>query len=94
MPDPGSYASLPAALWRPKVDKAIHERRAGAVRDALVSRGIAGERIRVKPLGESFPVADNDSAAGRQQNRRVEIVFSDAEGKFAGNAERSARVNP
>jgi outer membrane protein OmpA-like peptidoglycan-associated protein len=66
----------------------LSERRADAVRSALVSRGIAGERVRVKALGESYPVADNESAAGRQQNRRVEVVFSDENGQFSGKAER------
>ena len=32
--------------------------------------------MRVRALGESFPVASNDNAAGRQQNRRVELVFT------------------
>ncbi|MET0292969.1 MAG: OmpA family protein [Steroidobacteraceae bacterium] len=68
----------------------LSEKRADAVRSALVSRGIAGERVRVKALGESYPVAENESAAGRQQNRRVEVVFSDENGQFSGKAERQA----
>lgn len=72
----------------------LSERRAEAVRAALVSRGLASERVRVRALGESFPVASNDSADGRQQNRRVEVVFSDAEGHFSGGAERQARALP
>lgn len=69
----------------------LSERRAEAVRNALVSRGLAGERVRVRALGESYPVADNESAAGRQQNRRVEVVFSDAQGTFPGSADRQVR---
>lgn len=71
----------------------LSEKRADAVRSALVSRGIAGERVRVKALGESYPVADNESAAGRQQNRRVEVVFSDENGQFSGKAERQASAD-
>jgi outer membrane protein OmpA-like peptidoglycan-associated protein len=72
----------------------LSESRAAAVRTALVNRGLAGDRVRVKALGESYPVADNESASGRQQNRRVEIVFSDAQGQFAGAAERQVRADP
>lgn len=53
----------------------LSEKRAGAVKDLLVSRGIASERITAVGHGEGLPVADNKTASGRQQNRRVEIVF-------------------
>jgi len=72
----------------------LSERRADAVRAALLSRGLSGDRVRVHGLGESFPVASNDSADGRQQNRRVEVVFSDDKGQFSGAAERHARTAP
>lgn len=49
-------------------------RRAEAVRDYLVSKGIAPDRLSVKAYGESQPVADNATDAGRFQNRRVELV--------------------
>ncbi len=58
----------------------LSQRRADAVRDALMASGIAGTRIRTQGFGEAFPVADNGTNAGRQQNRRVEIVISDAQG--------------
>lgn len=61
----------------------LSQRRAEAFRDALLARGVARERMDVRAHGESHPVADNNSAAGRQQNRRVEILFSDGQGKFA-----------
>lgn len=60
----------------------LSQRRADAVRTALVERGIAGTRIRTRGFGESYPVASNDTAAGRQQNRRVEIVISDPQGQI------------
>ncbi|MDX1552649.1 MAG: OmpA family protein [Marinobacter sp.] len=58
----------------------LSERRAEAVRDALVSMGISRDRVETKGFGEEYPVASNDSSGGRQQNRRVEIVISDEEG--------------
>jgi len=47
--------------------------RARAVRDLLVEHGLAGWRIKVASAGDSAPVADNETASGRRQNRRVEI---------------------
>jgi outer membrane protein OmpA-like peptidoglycan-associated protein len=49
--------------------------RATAVRDALVANGVNADRIRVEGFGESRPIADNSSQAGRANNRRVEIVL-------------------
>ncbi len=50
-------------------------RRAEAVKQALISKGIDPERIMAQGYGESYPVASNADAAGRQRNRRVEIVI-------------------
>lgn len=49
--------------------------RASSVRTALVAGGVEAGRITAEGFGESRPVASNDNAAGRQQNRRVEIVI-------------------
>lgn len=49
-------------------------RRANAVRDYLIGKGIAAENLTAKGYGESQPVADNRTAAGRFKNRRVELV--------------------
>jgi outer membrane protein OmpA-like peptidoglycan-associated protein len=70
----------------------LSERRADAVRDALVDRSIDSGRIRSIGLGESYPVASNESDSGMQQNRRVEIVVSDESGGFPEGAERTAEV--
>jgi outer membrane protein OmpA-like peptidoglycan-associated protein len=64
-------------------NRMLSERRANAVRDALLERGVAFDRIHTRGLGEDSPVASNDAAAGRQQNRRVEVVISDENGQFA-----------
>lgn len=69
----------------------LSQQRADAVRSALASRGIDGSRVQSVGKGEGFPVASNDDAAGRQQNRRVEIVFSDQQGQFASGANASYR---
>jgi outer membrane protein OmpA-like peptidoglycan-associated protein len=54
--------------------------RANSVRDYLVSRGIASDRISAKGLGSSRPVATNKTAEGRADNRRVEIVVQPSSG--------------
>jgi outer membrane protein OmpA-like peptidoglycan-associated protein len=48
-------------------------RRAQAVRDVLLSRGVKQQQLLVEGVGESRPIADNATAAGRAQNRRVEL---------------------
>jgi outer membrane protein OmpA-like peptidoglycan-associated protein len=63
-------------------NQGLSERRASAVRTALLDLGVARERIDMRGYGEAFPVAANDSAASRQLNRRVEIVLSDDSGKL------------
>jgi outer membrane protein OmpA-like peptidoglycan-associated protein len=68
----------------------LSARRATAVRNALLERGIDAQRIRTVGLGESYPVASNDSAVGMQQNRRVEIVISDEQGSFPQGSQRTA----
>jgi outer membrane protein OmpA-like peptidoglycan-associated protein len=60
----------------------LSRRRAAAVSEALEIRGTPNTRVDVAGRGESYPVANNDTAEGRQRNRRVEIVFSDASGQF------------
>jgi outer membrane protein OmpA-like peptidoglycan-associated protein len=54
----------------------LSEKRAQAVRDFLVSQGVSQEYITAQGLGEENPVASNDTAAGRQMNRRVDLVVS------------------
>nr|WP_316641037.1 OmpA family protein [uncultured Roseateles sp.] len=57
-------------------NQALSERRAGAVKMALVSLGVSSDRLSTQAHGEAMPVASNDTASGRQMNRRVEIVFA------------------
>lgn len=56
-------------------NQALSERRAGSVAAYLSSQGILGQRIITVGQGELRPVADNNSAAGKQANRRVELTL-------------------
>lgn len=56
-------------------NQALGKRRAEAVAQALQSEGISPDRIIVRGIGEAFPVANNDTATGRRQNRRTEITI-------------------
>ena len=55
-------------------NQALSERRANTVKTYLVSLGIAAGRITTRGFGETQPVADNATAAGRAENRRVIII--------------------
>jgi outer membrane protein OmpA-like peptidoglycan-associated protein len=54
----------------------LSEQRGSAVRDYLTQGGMAGNSVRSRGFGKTQPVGSNDTAAGRQLNRRVEIVVS------------------
>lgn len=60
-------------------NRQLSERRAKAVKAALVKGGLPEDRIEIAGHGEAFPVASNDTPQGRQMNRRVEIVISDGD---------------
>lgn len=59
----------------------LSERRANAVKNLLVNNGVNANRIVAKGYGETQPIASNDTAAGRQQNRRVKITIEPIEAK-------------
>ena len=54
----------------------LSQRRAEAVRGFLVSNGVSADRVMARGYGESYPVTTNNTEAGRQQNRRVEVVIA------------------
>lgn len=58
-------------------NKDLSQRRAEAVVSALVSAGVSRDRLQATGMGEAYPVATNETSAGRQENRRVEIIVSD-----------------
>ncbi len=57
---------------------ALSQRRANAVEDFLITQGVDPTRMSSDGYGEQLPIASNDTAAGRQANRRVELVVLDA----------------
>src|SRR4030095_10740668 len=58
------------------LNQRLSENRADSVRSYLVGQGIASSAVTTKGFGKGQPVASNDTAAGRQQNRRVELVVA------------------
>jgi outer membrane protein OmpA-like peptidoglycan-associated protein len=64
------------------MNQKLSENRAGSVRDYLVQQGVATNAVSSRGFGNTLPVASNDNSAGRQQNRRVELLVS---GEAIGN---------
>jgi outer membrane protein OmpA-like peptidoglycan-associated protein len=58
------------------MNQTLSENRAGSVRDYLVQQGVSSSSVSSRGFGNSLPVASNDNSAGRQQNRRVELLVS------------------
>ena len=91
--NPGAHAIIEGhtdSTGSDAMNQTLSERRAAAVAAALQARGITGDRLETVGLGESYPVATNDTSAGREENRRVEVVLSDSEGVFVESARRTA----
>jgi outer membrane protein OmpA-like peptidoglycan-associated protein len=70
-------------------NQTLSERRADAVRDYFVQQGISAGSIEAKGFGKTVPIASNETAEGRQQNRRVELVLS---GDAIGNNPETSAV--
>jgi outer membrane protein OmpA-like peptidoglycan-associated protein len=64
------------SLGSGEYNQRLSERRANSVKAYLASQGIDSARLSASGMGQSAPVAGNDSGAGRQQNRRVEVIIS------------------
>ena len=58
------------------MNQTLSENRAGSVRDYLVREGVSTNSVSSRGFGNTLPVASNDNSAGRQQNRRVELLVS------------------
>ncbi len=63
----------------------LSQRRAESVKRYLIGQGVSTTRLTAAGRGENSPVGDNESAAGRQQNRRVEVVISQAQSTVGSN---------
>ena len=79
----GKYPDRRAAIYgytdslgSKEYNQGLSERRANSVKSYLAAQGIDATRLSAAGLGGTAPVAGNDSAAGRQQNRRVEVIIS------------------
>jgi outer membrane protein OmpA-like peptidoglycan-associated protein len=59
-----------------EMNQKLSENRASAVRDYLVEQGVGTASLTAKGFGNTLPVASNENASGRQENRRVELVVS------------------
>jgi outer membrane protein OmpA-like peptidoglycan-associated protein len=64
------------SLGSDDMNQSLSQRRADAVKNYLVGKGVGSTRLSSSGRGENAPIADNDSAEGRQQNRRVEVVIN------------------
>jgi outer membrane protein OmpA-like peptidoglycan-associated protein len=74
-----------------ELNQKLSENRASAVKDFLVSQGVAQTNISSAGFGKNDPVADNSSSSGRAQNRRVNMVVS---GDAIGVSPQSASLSP
>jgi OmpA-OmpF porin, OOP family len=66
-------------------NQGLSERRAQAVQSALMQRDVARSQMTALGKGENFPIASNDSADGRQSNRRVELIFTEDQTRVAAD---------
>jgi outer membrane protein OmpA-like peptidoglycan-associated protein len=69
-----------------EMNQTLSENRAGSVRDYLVQQGVLTNSVSARGFGNTLPVATNDNSAGRQQNRRVELLVS---GEAIGSPENA-----
>jgi len=74
-----------------ELNQKLSEQRAGTTREYLIQQGLSESSITAKGYGKTMPVADNSTAQGRQQNRRVELIIS---GEVIGTQIGAAKANP
>ena len=69
----------------------MEAQRSGTTREYLIQQGLSERSVTAKGYGKTMPVADNGTAQGRQQNRRVELIVS---GEVIGTQIGAAKANP
>jgi outer membrane protein OmpA-like peptidoglycan-associated protein len=75
-----------------ELNQKLSEQRAGTTREYLIQQGLSNSSVTAKGFGKTMPVADNSTAQGRQQNRRVELIVS---GEVIGGTQIGAsKANP
>lgn len=74
-----------------ELNRRLSEARADAVKDALADLDVPSQQLNARGRGSAYPVATNATPAGRQQNRRVEVLFSDPRGNFPGEPASAGR---
>jgi outer membrane protein OmpA-like peptidoglycan-associated protein len=82
--DPGRQVQIEGhtdSTGSDEFNQELSQERARSVQAALMQRGVSGSQISAVGKGEGFPVASNDNVAGRQQNRRVELIFTDEQSR-------------
>ena len=75
-----------------QLNQDLSEKRADGVKRFLIAEGVAPYRVRSFGFGESLPVASNETAAGRQQNRRVEIELRPNDSLRERDAQQGGRT--
>jgi len=88
----GHTDSIPIRTREFPNNQVLSEKRARAVADVLVAAGVAPARIRVEGRGDTEPLADNTSAAGRARNRRVEMVVQQGDSDVPASAAKAPVV--
>jgi outer membrane protein OmpA-like peptidoglycan-associated protein len=74
-----------------ELNQKLSEQRSGTTREYLIQQGLSASSVTAKGFGKTMPVADNSTAQGRQQNRRVELIVS---GEVIGTQIGAAKANP
>jgi len=74
-----------------ELNQKLSEQRAGTTREYLIQQGLSNSSVTAKGFGKTMPVADNSTAQGRQQNRRVELIIS---GEVIGSQIGAAKAYP
>lgn len=88
------YGYTDSATGTPAYNYQLSKRRAHAVREALIDKGVDASRLAAEGLGPENPIAPNNTKAGQEKNRRVEIEIRDGDCKTPSNATKVTTYHP